>query len=180
MIHGMTLAATSAIHREGELRRAATQGETERVADLLAQGADPDAHTRFGTTALHLAAQRGHLSVVELLLAQGAAASRRDNHGNTPAVLATWGGHHDILQTLFDRATDLPELEKEICLAWAVILADVPAVRLILRAGADPDIPGHRSWTAKEFARHWYRTGCPGPYEESYREILGLFGLPAD
>jgi ankyrin repeat protein len=169
-----------AVAQNGELRRAANQGETERVAQLLEQGADPNARNRFGSTALHLAARHGHLPVIELLLAHGAAASRRDNHGNTPAVLATWGVHREVLQRLFEQAADLPDLEKEVCLAWAIILADVPTVELLLRAGADPEVRGHRGWTAKEFALHWYRTGRQGPYEERYLEILGLLGLPVE
>jgi ankyrin repeat protein len=176
----MMLTETRAAARNGELRRASNQGEAERVAQLLEQGADPNSHNRFGSTALHLAARHGHLPVVDLLLAHGAAASRRDNHGNTPAVLAAWGVHREVLSTLLERAADLPELEKEICLAWAIILADVPTVELLLRAGADPDVRGHRGWTAKEFARHWYRTGRQGPYEEQYREILTLLGLPEE
>jgi ankyrin repeat protein len=166
--------------REGELRRAASSGETGRVAELLAQGTDPDGRNRFGTTALHLAARQGRLAAVELLLAAGAAAARRDNHGNTAAVLATWGGHREVLQTLLDRAADLPEHERETCLGWAIILADVPTVELLLEAGADPEVRGRRGWTAREFARRWYRTGGQGPNGERYREILTLLGLSVE
>lgn len=170
----------SGLLRDGALRTAASQGETERVAELLGQGADPDAHNRFGTTALHLASRNGHLPVVELLLRHGAAAARHDNHGNTAAVLATWGGHREVLQTLLDRAADLPEHEKETCLGWAIILADIPTVELLLAAGADLEIRGRRGWTAREFALHWYQTGRNGPDEPRYREILTLLGLPAE
>jgi ankyrin repeat protein len=176
----MTLIETSAVARNRELRNAASHGETERVAELLAQGADPDTRNRFGSTALQLASRNGHLPIVELLLDHGASAARCDNHGNTPAVLAIWGGHRDILQTLLDRAADLPEHEKETCLGWAIILADIPTVELLLRVGADRDAQGHRGWTAREFARHWYETGRKGPYEERYREILRLVGGAAE
>ena len=176
----MMTAETSLLARNGELRRAADRGDAARLAELLAQGADPNTRNRFGSTALHLAARHGHLPVVELLLAQGAEASRRDNHGNTAAVLATWGVHREVLQSLIERAADLPEREKEVCLAWAIILADVPTVELLLGAGADPDLPGHRGWTAREFARHWHQAGGEGPYGASYREILALLGMPAE
>lgn len=169
-----------AVARNGELRRAASQGETERVTQLLEQGADPNSRNRFGSTALHLAARHGHLPVVELLLSHCAATSLRDNHGNTPAVLATWGVHREVLRTILERAVDLPALEKEVCLGWAIILADVPTVELLLRGGADPDLRSHRDWTARELARYWYRTGRYGPCEESYRQILGLLGLPVE
>jgi len=176
----MTSTEASADYRHGALRTAASQGETEHVAALLDQGADPDGHNRFGTTALHLASRNGHLRIVELLLEHGAAAAHRDNHGNTAAVLATWGGHREVLQTLLDRAADLPEHEKETCLGWAIILADIPTVELLLEAGADLEIRGRRGWTATEFARHWYQTGRNGPDEPKYREILTLLGLPAE
>jgi ankyrin repeat protein len=171
---------TNAVLRNGALRTAASQGETERVAELLGQGVDPDGHNRFGTTALHLASRNGHLRIVELLLQHGAAAAHQDNHGNTAAVLATWGGHREVLRTLLDRAADLPEHEKETCLGWAIILADIPTVELLLQAGADLEIRGRRGWTAREFARHWYQTGRNGPDEPRYREILTLLGLPAE
>jgi len=170
----MKSSASDAVERNGELRRTAGRGDVEAVEELLNQGADPNDRNRFGSTALHLAARHGHLTVVELLLAHGAMTSQRDNHGNTPAVLATWGVHRDVLRTLLERAVDLPELEKEICLAWAIILADVPTVMLLLEAGADPEIKGHRGWTGKDFARRWYENGRRGPYGASYREILGL------
>lgn len=164
--------------RDGALRTAAGHGETERVAELLAQGTDPNAHNRFGTTALHLASRNGHLQIVNLLLQHGAEASRRDNHGNTATVLATWGRHLEVLQRLLEHAGDLPEKEREVCLVWAIILGDVPTVELLLRAGADSGVPCLRGWTGKEFAQHWYDVGRNGPSEQSYRDILVLLGLP--
>jgi len=175
----MTSNEKGAVLREGTLRTAASRGETERAAELLAQGTDPNSHNRFGTTALHLAARNGHLQIVELLLEYGAAAAHRDNHGNTAAVLATWGRHLEILQRLLG-AGDLPEQEKETCLVWAIILGDVPTVELLLRAGADSDVRCLRGWTGKEFARHWYEVGRNGPSGQSYRDILLLLGLPVE
>jgi ankyrin repeat protein len=174
----MTSTEPSPILLDSELRAAASRGEPERVTELLAAGADPDAHNRFGTTALQLAARNGHLPVTALLLDHGASAERADNHGNTPAVLATWGRHLEVLQLLLDRAADLPKGEKEACLVWAIILADVPTVELLLRAGADPEVRSLRGWTAQQFARHWHETGRNGPCEPQYREILTLLGLP--
>ena len=54
------------------LEQAAAVGDLEKIEKLIAGGADVNAKTSFGGTALHLAMVRGHAQAVELLKAKGA------------------------------------------------------------------------------------------------------------
>ena len=54
------------------LMEAALRGDTEKVKALLAQGADVNAKTRFGGTALMYAARNGHKEIVRILWEAGA------------------------------------------------------------------------------------------------------------
>ena len=67
---------------------AATNGHTETVTALLAQGADVNAQDKYGATALILAAQNGYAETVETLSAKGADASVKNNAGWTALMIA--------------------------------------------------------------------------------------------
>ena len=78
------------------LHYAAREGHVGTVGLLLANGADPAAHSRFYGTPLHWAADHGRRDVVELLLARGARAGAIDDHGVTPLERARQRGHVDV------------------------------------------------------------------------------------
>jgi len=56
----------------------------DAVRHLILSGADIDAKTRIGSTALHLAAEAGNLEMVEMLFERGADIDARDLEGKTP------------------------------------------------------------------------------------------------
>lgn len=58
--------------RNKVLLKAAYKGHKEVVEVLLANGAQIEAATKSGFTALHMACGKGHLEVVACLLAQNA------------------------------------------------------------------------------------------------------------
>ena len=76
-----------------DLTEAAALGDHERVAALVAAGAEPSAHGHDGWTALHLAAFMGHAATVRVLLAAGAdaAAVGRNPMANQPLHAAIAG-----------------------------------------------------------------------------------------
>ncbi|GAB1340038.1 hypothetical protein ACE1SV_66280 [Streptomyces sp. E-15] len=90
---------------------AAAGGDVDGLRVLLAEGADPGASDAEGWTPLHFAAQAQAPAVVEVLLAAGAAVDAVDRHGNTPLSRAVFCSR-----------------------------GEGGTIRLLLEAGADPDL----------------------------------------
>jgi hypothetical protein len=84
------------------LLRAAADGETNIVRDLLAEGADVNEATEGGRTALMLAALLGHEDIVALLLNAGADAQLEDKVGLTASDWAARRGFPKITRLIGD------------------------------------------------------------------------------
>ena len=82
------------------LIRAAADGDVGAVRDQLGAGADINARTPAGQTALIRAAFFGHADVVRLLLEAGADVRVRDTLGLTAAEWAARKGHDDLARLL--------------------------------------------------------------------------------
>src|SRR6266702_5988082 len=61
-----------------DLWAAAKKGDVKAVKELIDKGADVNAATPYGATALSYAADKGHLEVVKLLLANKANVNTKD------------------------------------------------------------------------------------------------------
>lgn len=83
-----------------------TQDRRELVTVLASAGADVDALTPAGWTALHLAVREGDADVVEVLVAKGANIDRRTSSGLTPLQLAVRRDHVDIVRLLGRHAAE--------------------------------------------------------------------------
>jgi len=59
--------ATACPTTASSLMEAASKGDTEKVQALLAHGADVNAQTIYGETALIKAEKRGHREIIQLL-----------------------------------------------------------------------------------------------------------------
>lgn len=87
----------------------AAEKDCLKAVELLAQaGADLDARTPDGQTALWIAANRGHLKVVKVLLDYGANPALADKHGATPMSEAAARNHPQII-TLIASAAPPPD-----------------------------------------------------------------------
>ena len=82
---------------------ASTVGLETVVLLLLEQGADVDAKTRFGETALQLAAKNGHAAVARLLLDREAEVDSEDSLGRTPLYWAARSNHLMVIKLLLAR-----------------------------------------------------------------------------
>lgn len=82
------------------LMRAAIQGDVARIRKLLAEGADVNALSPDGLTALLYAAGGKSLEAAQILLVAGANVSRATNHGATPLMTASGSGNLRMVNVL--------------------------------------------------------------------------------
>jgi ankyrin repeat protein len=75
------------------LHLAAEVSDSDRIADLILNGADVNARAANGQTPLHVAAEHRRLEAVRVLLDRNADPNNRDIDGYTPARLAVDGGN---------------------------------------------------------------------------------------
>jgi hypothetical protein len=94
------------------LHAAARDENMAAVAELLAQGSDPNAADDSGETPLHLAARAGHRDIARLLLEAGADMTSRNATGQTARALASGAGYMGVV-ILLDMWAEAHHLPKE-------------------------------------------------------------------
>jgi ankyrin repeat protein len=127
---------------------------------LLAAGATVDAEDPIdGSTAMHVAAEKGLEEVVELLVnaAGPKSLNRFDEVGCTPLCFAVRNRYYRCAEILIKAGSDVNARDEtradETALYYAVQNIDVPMVRLLRKAGANPTIPGFCGITVLERAK---------------------------
>jgi ankyrin repeat protein len=120
---------------------AAALGDLDRLAVLLAGGADADAVTADGFTALHFAAFFGKPEAARLLLDRGADVDARGRGWmtGTPLHSAASGRHVDVVEILLAAGADPNARQSG---GWTPLHSgahngDVATVALMITAGAD-------------------------------------------
>ena len=89
------------------LFNAALKGDTRKVKQALARGADPNCHSSpAGTTALMVAVTNSPLAAVEPLLSKGADLNAQDSSGSTALMFAAMLGHDDVVRALLKKGAD--------------------------------------------------------------------------
>src|SRR5690606_33702655 len=94
-----------------------------------------------GETAVHIVTARRDLTWMSFLLGKGANPNAKDNRGRTPLVLASSIGFVDGVQLPISRNARIyaSNATGETPLIAAVHPRDLDMVRILLKAGADPD-----------------------------------------
>lgn len=115
-----------------QLHFAAAEGDVAKVADLLSRGMDPNALDELGLTPLHYAAKAECIKAVELLLSSGARVDARDEARSGDTALGS-----------------------------VAATCSLEMARALIRAGADPTIPGWMQISALHQSRQ--RKRQPGP-----------------
>lgn len=97
--------------------------------------------SRYGETPLHIASRKNYADIVAKLLKHGENPSIQDAGGNTPLHLASARGFHETVSLLV--TSPLAQLERSnnddlTALQVAAESGFVNAVKLLLKAGADP------------------------------------------
>ncbi len=82
------------------LFQAARDGDRQKIAPLIAAGAQVNSADKDGITALIMAATNGHLKCVCLFIAYEARVNLADNRGLTALMYAATFGHIDCVQEL--------------------------------------------------------------------------------
>ena len=83
-----------------ELMLTAANGDSERVKELVAFGADVNARGKSGTTALMYAARNNRTEIVDYLLSKGADLNAQSAKGSSAIILAKKFGHHELSESL--------------------------------------------------------------------------------
>ena len=81
---------------------AADQGKSDKVRDLIKQGADVNIRDFLGMTPLMHAANMGQTDIAGLLIEAGGKCEAVDNAGRTPLMLAAAGGMIGVVELLLD------------------------------------------------------------------------------
>lgn len=135
---------------------AATNGSVETTTLLLEAGADIEASTNDGTTALIIAAREGHDGLVEALLEAGADPhTRRSGFPTTALHAAAQTGTIVSIDLLVSAGVGVDELDEanDGPLASAAYFGMTENAQRLMALGADVDHAGHSGNTAADWAR---------------------------
>jgi len=107
-----------------------------------------------GDTALHIVTGRRDLTWMSFLIGKGANVNARNDHGVTPLEVASSLGFQEGVQLLLDEHARVDEVNAtgETALVAAVHNRDTGMMRILLRAGADPDRPDNSGRSARDYA----------------------------
>lgn len=135
---------------------AAAAGDLGRVRQLLAGGADANAHDKTGRSPLGAACMYGRAAVAEALLDAGARfdAPEKDQYGSMPVLLAIFNGHPETARVLVNRGAQLGAKANggQSALARAINSGRLDRVQEALALGADPDEADENGQTPVTYA----------------------------
>jgi ankyrin repeat protein len=122
---------------------AVRRGDVEAVRALLGSGADVDATTPDGATALLWAVHTDQPGMVGLLVSAGADVELTNRYGVGPASAAAENGSAEILERLLEAGVDVHQTLPggETLLMTAARTGEAGTVRTLLVHGADPNRP---------------------------------------
>ena len=111
--------------------------------------------TSSASTALHIVIERRDLTWLNFLLAKGADPNLADSKGVTPLLLAVRMGFVEAVDALVKNHARLNDSNDagETPLISAVHARNIPMMRVLLQAGADPDHTDNSGRSARDYAK---------------------------
>jgi len=100
-------AAEEYTHGHTALMRAAVNGNTETVEELIHQGVDINERDEKGRTALMFAVVNSHYETMTVLLEHGADVQAKSNEGGTALMGAALAGDLRMVEALLDKGADV-------------------------------------------------------------------------
>ncbi|MEO6717796.1 MAG: ankyrin repeat domain-containing protein [Novosphingobium sp.] len=127
------------------------------VEDAIGEPGSQIVNTRDSTngeTALHIVTARRDLTWMNFLIAKGANVNVHDGRGVTPLQLAVTLGFPEGVDLLVSQRArvDEPNSEGETPLISAVHRRDTALMRILLKAGANPDRSDNSGRSARDYA----------------------------
>ncbi len=119
---------------------AADKGDTAQVKQLLKNGADANAKTYEGVTALMYAAQNGHTEVMKLLIEREADIEAKPYNGITALMSAARNNQLDAAELLIKKGADINARDKQgvTALLFAVDMGYYVMTDMLIFYGAKP------------------------------------------
>jgi ankyrin repeat protein len=138
--------------KDTPLHQAVGAGHVAMVKFLLAKGADADAQSASGTTALMLVANRVSLEVLQVLLAAGAKPNLASESGFTALSIAAEKNNLEAVKALLAAKAD-PNGDAYCPLTLAIHAKATEVLRALLEAGADANRAWHITWQVQVGSR---------------------------
>ena len=142
------------------LIRAAKDNDVELVRELVAAGGNVNAKDSLEDSAFLYSGAEGFNEILELTIENGADVKSLNRYGGTALIPASEHGHIQTVKILIDAGVPLDHVNDPgwTALQEAVLLNDggpnqQEVARLLLEAGADPQITDPQGRTALENAR---------------------------
>ncbi|MGI9298393.1 MAG: ankyrin repeat domain-containing protein [Gammaproteobacteria bacterium] len=126
--------SSAAFAQECDLCVAAGVGDTVKIAELIAAGADPDMEGPFGAPALLYAARHGQAEAINALIFGGATWLATDDRGLTGTMVGVLAGHVNVVSVLMARGAPINQRDENgwTPLVYASQHGHVPLASLIL------------------------------------------------
>jgi ankyrin repeat protein len=139
------------------LSYAIENGNREMVRTLLGAGADINARSRDGQTAIMSLNRTANLDLVRDLLAAGADVNVRDRRGETPLLSAATSSSFAVIQELisYGAGMDAKNNEGTTVLMRAAENSDPQVAKLLLKFGVDVNARDENQETALLIAARW-------------------------
>ena len=138
-----------------DLLSAAFNGDIALVKASLRAGADVNAKTNTGITALMEAVWMGKANMIRLLLKGGADVNAKADNGTTALMQAAGMGKANKIRLLLKGGADVNARDANdgtTALMQAVMNRETNVIRLLLKGGADVNAKANTGLTARDYA----------------------------